>query len=216
MRSMDSVERWYALRATPGKEESAAALLRERAGADLFSCCRVLKKNRVFRSGGRFHILEDVMFPGYVFIKTARPEALARETGKAGAFPQVLSFEITEASGQRPVPLEDADVAFLEHVCGKGFQKTMGLSRILLDRERRIVHADGVLAPYLDRIVRLNLHKRFAVVEAPLFNRTQPVLFGIFLNGDGETAQACCGTGRNGCDGLQKAWQRQKSSRSDR
>ena len=50
------------------------------------------------------------MIPGYGFIKTARPEALAVETGKAGAFPQLLSFE---TSGQSPVPLEDADVAFL-------------------------------------------------------------------------------------------------------
>ena len=66
------------------------------------------------------------MIPGYVFIKTARPEALAVETGKAGAFPQLLSFK---TSGQSPVPLEDADVAFLEHVCGKGFQRVMGISR---------------------------------------------------------------------------------------
>lgn len=181
---MDSLERWYALRTAHGREERAAELLRERAGADVFSCCRVLKKNRVFRSGGRLHILEDLMFPGYVFIKTARPGALAGETKKAGAFPQVLSFEASEASGERLVPLEEADVAFLEHVCGKGLERAMGISRVFLDQERRIVRADGVLAPYLDRIVRLNLHKRFAVVEAPLFNRMQPVLFGIFLEKD--------------------------------
>lgn len=192
---MNGAEHWYALRTASGKEERAAALLRERAGADLFSCCRVLKKNRVFRSGGRLHILEDVMFPGYVFIKTARPEALAGETGKAGAFPQVFSFEAFGASGQRPIRLEEADVAFLEHVCGKSLQRTMGISRIFLDRERRIVRADGVLAPYLNRIVRLNLHKRFAVAEIPLFNRTQPVLFGIVLTGDKETARTSCGTG---------------------
>lgn len=192
---MDGVQRWYALRTVSGKEERAAALLRERAEADLFLFCRVLKKNRVFRSGGRLHILEDVMFPGYVFIKTACPEALAEETGKARAFPQIFSFEASGASGQRPVPLADADVAFLEHVCGKSLQRTMGISRVFLDRERRIVRADGVLAPYLDRIVRLNLHKRFAVVEALLFNRTQPVLFGIALTGDGEAARTCCGIG---------------------
>lgn len=99
------------------------ALLRERAEADLFRFCRVLKKNRVFRSGGRLHILEDVMFPGYVFIKTARPEALAVEAGKAGAFPQLLSFE---TSGQSPVPLEDADFSMASNIRTDGSKRIEG------------------------------------------------------------------------------------------
>lgn len=32
--------------------------------------------------------------------------------------------------------------------------------------------------------MKLNLHKRFAVVEVELFNRTQAVLFGVSLEQD--------------------------------
>ena len=36
----------------------------------------------------------------------------------------------------------------------------------------------------MDQIVRLNLHKRFAVAKIPLFQRSQTVLFGICLEQD--------------------------------
>ena len=79
------------------------------------------------------------------------------------------------------VPVEEADLAFLQDVCGKDLTEVMGVSRITLGEDGEIVETQGALLPYLDRLVKLNLHKRFAIVELPLFNRTQRVLFGVEL-----------------------------------
>ena len=56
-----------------------------------------------------------------------------------------------------------------------------------IPRKVKVFRSGGVLhllEHYRDRIVKLNLHKRFAVVEVELFNRTQAVLFGVSLEQD--------------------------------
>ena len=80
--------------------------------------------------------------------------------------------------------VEPADLRFLKNICGENLRQAMGVTGIALDKENRIIRAEGVLSHYLDRIVKLNLHKRFALVEIPLFNRIQSVLFGIRLEQD--------------------------------
>ena len=59
-----------------------------------------------------------------------------------------------------------------------------GLLGLLTPQSGRIERADGILGRYLDHLVRLNLHRRFAVARVALFNRSQDVLFGIVLNQD--------------------------------
>ncbi len=60
----------------------------------------------------------------------------------------------------------------------------MGVTRLTLDGDNRIVRADGILNRYLNRIIKLNLHKRFALAQVELFGRSQSVLFGICLEQD--------------------------------
>lgn len=173
------MERWYALYTEPGREQAAAGLLERVVGHELWSLCRIPRKVKVFRSGGMLHLLEDVMFPGYLFIKTNDSEALSKVLKKSGKFPQFIGNPKDMFA-----PVDEKDLCFLQDVCGENLSRAMGVTKIVLNEENQIVRADGVLAHYKDRIVKLNLHKRFAVVEVELFNRTQAVLFGVSLDND--------------------------------
>lgn len=168
------MEQWFVLKAVPGREQKAAALLKRAVSPGLWEECRVLTKVRVFRSGGSLHYLEDVLFPGYVFIRTACPDALKEELKRSRDFPQFPSI----------TPVEPADLTFLKDVCGRGLERPMGVTRLILDGDSRIIRADGILNRYLHRIIRLNLHKRFALAQVELFGRDQAVLFGICLEQD--------------------------------
>lgn len=177
------MERWYVLYTVPGKEQEAAELLERSVSHAFWIRCGVPKKVKVFRSGGILHLLEDVMFPGYLFIQTEHAEKLAKELEKARQFPQF----ITSTAGTKQdilTPVEEKDMRFLEDVCGEDLQHAMGVTRITLNSENQIVRADGVLEHYRNQIVKLNLHKRFAIVELELFNRRQAVLFGVRLEQD--------------------------------
>ena len=72
----------------------------------------------------------------------------------------------------------------LKAVCGDNLKRPMGITQIKLSDDRRIEKADGILSGYLNQIVKLNLHKRFAIVEVELFNRKQEILFGLKLEHD--------------------------------
>ena len=178
------MEQWYVLKTVQGREEKAAALLKQNITPTLWGQCRVLKKVKVFRSGGALHFPEEVLFPGYVFIRTGCPESLEKELKRSGDFPQFPSI----------APVEPADLAFLKDVCGETLERPMGVTRLTLDGENQIIRAEGILSGYLDQIIKLNLHRRFALVETALFNRIQTVLFGIALEQDGPV----CSGGRNG------------------
>lgn len=171
---------WYILQTVSGKEEQAAALMEKKADRALWESCRVLKKRRLFRREGRFFIQEAVLFPGYVFVKTEKPRELARFLWRSSDFPQPIQLD---ASGQMaPVAAEDLD--FLEKICGEELGETMGISGIFLDEQNEIVRVEGILDSYRDRIVKLNMHKRFAIVEVKLFDRTQRVCFSFRLEQD--------------------------------
>ena len=168
------MEHWYVLKTVPGREQKAADLVKRAITPGLFKECRVLRKIKVFRSGGALRFLEDALFPGYIFIRTACPVELEKELKRSGDFPQFPSV----------APVEPADLSFLKNVCGRDLERPMGVTRLALDRDNRIIRADGILNRYLDRIVKLNLHRRFALVETVLFNRNQSVLFGVTLEQD--------------------------------
>ena len=171
---------WYILQTVSGKEEQAADLLKRKADRALWESCRVLRKRRLFRREGRFFIQEAVLFPGYVFVKSEKPEQLARFLWRSSDFPQPIELD---AAGQMiPVAAEDLD--FLEKICGGELEETMGISRLFLNEQNEIVRAEGILDRYSDRIVKLNMHKRFAIVEVKLFDRIQRVCFSFQLEQD--------------------------------
>lgn len=177
------MESWYALKTIEKREQEAKELLEHFVERSLWSCTAIPRKTKVFRSGGMLHLVSDVMFPGYLFIRTGQPKLLSEALGRSRELPKLVN-----GNGRRVeeefIPLEEADLQFLQTACGETLQKTMGVTDLILGENNRILEADGILGHYLDRIVRLNLHKRFAVVEVPLFNRMQPVLFGIRLAQD--------------------------------
>lgn len=173
------MERWYVLYTVSGREQESAELLMRTASRSLWSECRIPKKLKVFRSGGILHLVEGVMFPGYLFVKTPCPNELSEYLLKARKFPHFIG-----GSSRMITPVEEKDMEFLMDVCGENLQQVMGVTQIVLNEENRIVKADGVLWRYRDKIVRLNLHRRFAVVEVELFNRRQKVLFGVKLRQD--------------------------------
>lgn len=173
------MEKWYVLSTISGKEQEALELLKQAVSPALWKECKIPKKTKVFRSGGILHLIEEVMFPGYLFIKTDAPALLEDNLQKARKFPQFIG-----SAKEMITPVEDKDLHFLKAVCGDDLGQVMGVTKIVLDNENKMIGADGVLEQYQSQIVKLNLHKRYALVEVELFNRKQTILFGVRLERD--------------------------------
>lgn len=196
-------EKWYVLQAVPGREREAAELFERKISRKLWTHCRILYKQQLFRIHGGYVLGRREMFPGYLFVKTDRPEALAYELEKARDFPQAVGVCIdgcgtvdnrSEGLGAdfRPdgcsrisiTPVEQGDLAFLQNVCGTELGHDMALSTVEVDGGGQVKSARGALSAYRHQIKKQRLNKRFVIASIPLFNRQAEVLFGIRLAGD--------------------------------
>lgn len=171
--------RWHVMRTIKGKEQEAASLLDRKIDHTLWQSCRILKKQQLFRTQGSYLLSRKDMFPGYIFIYTEFPVELAEELKKSRQFPQLVGGWLDEL-----IPVEEADLCFLENVCGKNLAHDMGLSTVQVDGEGCVRSASGALKPYVGRITRQRLRHRYVTAEVPLFNRCENVLFGIRMEGD--------------------------------
>ena len=177
-------ENWYVLRTFEDQEYEAASLVDFAVSKSFYSLCCVPKKLKLFRIGGELRLVEDMMFPGYLFVRSSCPKQLCEELRKSRELPRFLPFGRDEKREEILIPISTMDLDFLQNVCGERLQVPMGITEITLGENRKILKAQGVLERYVDQIVRLNLHKRFAVAKIPLFQRSQTVLFGICLEQD--------------------------------
>lgn len=195
--------KWYVLRTVPGYEQEAAELMEKKISRKLWEQCRILKKQQLFRTQGKYLLSRKDLFPGYVFVRTGSPGELAKELARAKRFPQMVGnyradivlaarnncrADIALAARDNCradfVPVEPEDLHFLENVCGKDLEHEMRLSTVRVDEEGQVQSAVGVLEPYVGRITRQRLRHRYVTAEVPLFSRLAEVLFGIRIDGD--------------------------------
>ncbi len=170
--------KWYVLRTIPSKELEAAELMVGKLSHTLWQACRILKKQQLFRTQADYLLSRKGMFPGYLFICTDSSQELAKELKKTRRF-----LQLTGSPAEELIPIEDEDLKFLEHVCGKDLEHDMRLSTVRVDEQGHVQSARDALKPYIGRITRQRRH-RYVTAEVPLFNRRENVLFGIRLDGD--------------------------------
>ena len=170
------MENWYALRTVPGKEEVAAKLLRQTVDPALWDVCSVLKKQKLFRADGKLILDTELMFPGFIFVKTDQMGELAEVLERSREYPQPVGGK------ECPVRIEEEDLRFLQQVCGECLDVPMGLSEV--ETEGNLIRIGGILKPYSGQIVRKRLRKRYVLAEVWLFGRQETILFGIRLPGD--------------------------------
>ena len=165
--------KWYVMRTVPGKEQKAAELIERTVESNLWVQWRILKKQKLFRVKGHLLLNTEDMFPGYIFIETDHPEELRQELEKSREYPTV---EI--------IAVEEKDLEFLKNVCGSELDEPMALSVVETDDDGNLIHIDGILEKYENRITRKRLRKRYVLAQIDLFCRKEDILFGICMPGD--------------------------------
>ncbi len=70
---------WYVMRTIPGKEQESVMLLEKKINHRLWENLRILKKQQLFRTRGKYLLSTKELFPGYIFIETTSPKDLEKE-----------------------------------------------------------------------------------------------------------------------------------------
>lgn len=161
---------WYVIQVFTGREMEIAQKCRDRImeeDEDVF----VPLAERQTKIRGEWQVVKTKLFPGYVFVETARIEDFHIRLKQIRGMTKVLKI------GETMTPLEKEEEAYLRQL-GLGGRHVVEYSEGYLEGEKLVV-TSGALEGYEGRIKKILRHKRLVVLEVPLLGRTVEVTLGL-------------------------------------
>ena len=185
------IEKWIGQRKTADRERIAEAseislkadgLEAERRAAaqsvkPLVEACIIPLKEREKKFHGSWHLVTERVYPGYLFLKTEDAEQLFFQLKQIPKLTKLLGdAELTFDS------LTDEEAAFVENLGGA--EHVVQLSPVAVDKDGNVTVLGGELRKYEDRIKKIDLHKRIAVVRTTIGETEKEIYLGIVLEGE--------------------------------
>lgn len=176
---------WYAIQTITGNEEKAIAEIEKVIERRVCERCFLLKREAVWRIQGSCRVHIENLFPGYIFVRTQRPEEFYRQLKTVPQYTKILG---KEDDGFYAVSKEEE--IFLKKLLNKDSENTVRLSAAKVDGDGNIVECEGPLRHYLGYVVKKRIRLRYVVIRVHLFGREREIMLGIRLDGD------CTGTSK--------------------
>lgn len=170
---------WYVIWTVTGKEEELITLIDKMVDSDVYESAFSIVREMARRESGRYVLYKEIMFKGYVFVKTSSPEDFFYQLKKVPQFSKLLHDE----SFLYYTPTE-AEEKFLKNLICESKEHVVRMSVAKVDEEGKIVAATEPLGLYLDKMVRQRLRKRYAVIEEELLGGKKRIQLGFWLERD--------------------------------
>lgn len=162
---------WYVIQVFTGREMEIAQQCRDRVmeeDEDVF----VPLAERQTRIHGELQIVRTRLFPGYVFIETAKIEDFYLRLKQINAMTKILR------TGETMTPLHEDEEEYLRRIGLGGEGHIARYSEGYLEGDRLVV-TSGALMGYEGKVKKILRHKRLVVLEVPLLGRTVEVTLGL-------------------------------------
>ena len=194
LRQKGSRNMWYVIQTVTGKEEELMLFIRNILCRERYESCFVIYAQWMKRLGGEWQIQVRPLFPGYVFIDTEEPERLYMDLKAVPKFSRLLGTGTDEF-----VPVKKEEEKFLRMITGgsgemadepaiermeRADDATVKLTVVETELDGGIRSMEGALSCFASDDVRLNLHKRYAVVNTRMLGEERTLGFGIRLKKD--------------------------------
>ena len=148
---------WYVLQVRTGTEENIRT-----------QCRNNIPEAVLIR--GTWTVVRKVLFPGYVFAVTDRPDDLYQ------SLKQVIGLTKLLGTGQEIVPLTEEEKNFLEELGGR--EQIVAMSEGIIEGDQVIV-TKGPLKGKEGMIRKIDRHKRKVWLEVKMFGKMQRVEAGL-------------------------------------
>ena len=180
---------WYVIQTITGKEQELVDLVYKMLPKTVYKECFFLKRQLLKRLGGEWLEVTETLFPAYVFLDLTNADEVFYELKRIPEFSKLLGDNLGEF-----IPLEEEERKFLELLCanespvnnadkGAGYYLVRN-TKVYLDAQAEIERLDGPLEYFKEKIIRLNLRKRYALIETAIRGEQQTAMLGIKLEKD--------------------------------
>lgn len=180
---------WYVIQTTTGKEQELVDVIHKSLPQKSYKECFFMRRELLKRLGGRWLEVTETLFPAYVFLEMDQPDEMFYHLKKVPELAKILGDNQGEF-----IPLEAEEVRFLETLCDRMEKNIKNadkkeaylvrLTKVHMDENGRVDRLDGPLEHFKEKIIRLNLRKRYAVIESTMRGERQTALLGIKLEKD--------------------------------
>lgn len=164
--------RWYVAKVHEGHEDSIARRCRKLMAPSVLADCFSPKVELLRKVGGTWRKVEQSLYPGYLFMVSPDPQALAKAL-------KALSFSVNlvgERDDGSHAPLAPSEQGWLETALNEDY--VLMMSRGVIGDGVTIVQ-EGPLIENEHRICRIDRHKRVATVKIEMPDGTTLVKAGL-------------------------------------
>ena len=174
---------WYVIQTMSGKEHEVCLWINTFVDKSLFTRCFVPLYEDVWRKEGIGHISIKRLFTGYLFIETDTPEEIHEALKDISQMTVLLSAD--DKNEKTFIPLHREEEIFLDSILSDGIMK---VSYVHMSKNGRINMVIGPLQSYTDRIIRVDVPHRRAIVDIPIMGESKRLKFGLWLDKDPKLA----------------------------
>lgn len=163
---------WYVIQTLGGQEEKTADMIRKMITPDFIEECFIPKRERLKKFQGTWNKVEEILFHGYAFVISERPEELYEELRRVPKLTKVLGRETDYF-----LELGEREKRLVENISDP--KHKIILSEVVVGERKQIQVIHGPLKGYVGNIVKIDLHKREAVIEVGFMGRKMELKMGI-------------------------------------
>ncbi len=171
---------WYVVQTQTGNEHMVMELLEKLAQPGVINNVFMPAFEDVRKKDGVAHISLRRLFPGYFFVDTKDPEIVFDTLKQIPEFARLLGAE--ENDGIKLfLPVEPNDEEFLDSLMMNGVMKVSYIKR---SKNGRIEHIIGPLSKYINKVIKFDISRRRAIVQAEIFGKERKLKFGLWTEED--------------------------------
>ncbi len=167
---------YYVIQVPTGKEEEFIRRIKfATRNTDIIKDIFTPRISRVRKLHGELQEHQATCFPGYLFVSSDKPDELNNKLWKVEGFTKLLNN--CDKSHKTFIPLSDREEEFLLHLIGKGH--TVDQSKVVIEEGKIVRVIDGPLYGLEGEVVKVNLHKRIAVVRTNMLGHGVDIHLGL-------------------------------------
>ena len=161
---------WYVIQVHTGTEEKICRQCELLIDCSILERCFIPRFQQKKRFLGEWHMQNEILFPGYVFLITEQLDALTE------SLKQVMGMTKLLKTGEEITPLSEDEVKLLQKLGNEKQEIEMSTGII----EGDLVHIfDGPLQGMEGLIKKIDRHKRMAFLEVDMFGRKVEMRVGL-------------------------------------
>lgn len=161
---------WYVIQVASGQENATLELLQHFVDGNVLKEAFIPRREILRHRAGEWHKTQELLFPGYIFVVTRKPDELYAQLGRVPAFTRLLGND------RKFIPLIEDEISLINVFGGK--EHLVQMSEGVIEGDE-IKILKGPLKDHGGIIRKIDRHKRLAHVEMWILGRSKIVKLGL-------------------------------------